>query len=214
VSGKRGIIFDMDNTLIQSNIDFARMKQEVYRYLTDYEVLPSNLDLHRQTTSTLIEMATETKGMTNERLQDVWDIAKRFEQHGMQNAMLEPGVMECLIELHRTYHIVVLTNNSVDAANTALAQNKIYQYFKMIVGREQVTSLKPAPDGFLYILECYPDITPQEWISVGDAWIDGKASAEAGVDFIAYRSDAGKMKQFGVFPKGVISHIGELIQYT
>ena len=81
-----------------------------------------------------------------------------------------------------------------------------------MVGRERMKALKPSPDGFLYMLDRYRDMTADEWISVGDAWVDGKASAGAGIAFVSYRGDAEKMKRMGVAPAAVIRSIPELLE--
>jgi phosphoglycolate phosphatase len=41
----RGIIFDMDNTILRSRIDFGSMKNEIFRYLTSLGILPADFDM-------------------------------------------------------------------------------------------------------------------------------------------------------------------------
>ncbi|MNZ87792.1 putative HAD-hydrolase YfnB [compost metagenome] len=132
----------------------------------------------------------------------------------MQNAKLESGVIELLEQLKGKYRLVVVTNNALEAAEAALKDNNIYDYFDCIVGREMVGALKPLPDGFLYILNRYNSTSSKDWISVGDSWIDGKASAEAGIQFISYHGDIVKMNSMGVFPSAELMDIRELLQYV
>jgi phosphoglycolate phosphatase len=51
--------------------------------------------------------------------------------------------------------LVVVTNNSIGAAEVALRANGIYEYFDLVVGREMMGSLKPSPDGFLVALNMF-----------------------------------------------------------
>ncbi|TVX94057.1 HAD family hydrolase [Paenibacillus agilis] len=208
----KGIIFDMDNTLLQSKIDFQAMKQETYSFLVEHHILPEGLPIQQYTTSTIIEEAVATNRMSAELLQAMWEIPVRHEVAGMHGAVLEPGVTELLEQLHGYYHLAVVTNNSEKAAHSALRDNGIIHYFDHVAGREQMQSLKPSPDGFLYILNCYPTTAADEWLSIGDSWIDGKASERAGIEFIAYRADIEKMKNGEVFPRKYFSHIGELMK--
>ncbi|MCR8845366.1 HAD family hydrolase [Paenibacillus sp. SC116] len=208
----KGIIFDMDNTLLQSSIDFQTMKEETYSFLVEQQILPEGLSLQQYTTSTIIEEAVATNRMTSELLQAMWEIPVKHEVAGMDGAVLESGVTELLEKLHGSYHLAVVTNNSVKAANAALRDNGIIHYFDHIAGREQMRSLKPSPDGFVFILDCYPNTSARDWLSIGDAWIDGKASESAGIEFIAYRADVEKMKKAGVFPRKYFNHIGELMK--
>jgi len=39
----KGIIFDMDNTLLRSNIDFEAMKKETFAFLSTKGILPTTL---------------------------------------------------------------------------------------------------------------------------------------------------------------------------
>ena len=208
----KGIIFDMDNTILRSNIDFKAMKHETFRYLVSTGIFPNDLNLEQHTTATLIKAALETNRMTSEMIDEMWEIPKQFEVAGMENAELESGVLELLTRLQGRYCLAVVTNNSDAAAETALRENQIWNYFDCVVGREKMGVLKPAPDGFHYLLNRFKSIRAEEWLSVGDAWIDGKASVEAGIPFVAYNGDIAKMTSMGVYPIAHIQDIREIIQ--
>lgn len=208
----KGIIFDMDNTLLRSKIDFAAMKKETYQFLVSRGMLSNDIILDNQTTSTLVEAAMTTNKLTDEWLNEMWGIPKKHEIIGMKDADLELGVTEVLEKLKGKYLLVIVTNNSVDAAKTALRDNNILEYFDCVVGREMMESLKPSPDGFLYVIKEYIHISVEDWISVGDSWIDGKASAEAGIKFVSYQADDMKMGKMGVFPIAKIMDIRELTE--
>lgn len=209
----KGIIFDMDNTVLQSKIDFTSMKLETFDFLSSRGILPHGFNLAKHTTSTIIKEALATKRMEDNLIKDMWEIAKKFEILGMQDAALEPGALELLEELKGRYCIVIVTNNSVEAAEKALKDNGVIDYFDSVVGREMMGSLKPSPDGFLYVLDQYTHIKAEEWISIGDAWVDGKASQEAGIPFISYQGDIKRMNEMGVFPKAEIQELSELRKY-
>lgn len=206
----KGIIFDMDNTLLRSKIDFESMKQETFHFLVSRGILSEELPITEHTSSTIIEAAKKTNRMTEELLMEMWDISKKFEIIGMEGADLEPGVKNILEELKGSYHMTVVTNNSTQAAETALRDNQIINYFELVVGREMMKSIKPAPDGFQFVLDQYSSLAIEDWISIGDAWVDGKASIAAGVQFISYQGDVELMKKMGVIPYASITDINEL----
>jgi phosphoglycolate phosphatase len=203
----------MDNTLLRSKIDFEAMKQETYQFLVSHEILSNGLSLGGHTSSTIIEAAMRTNKMTSELVEQMWLIPKKYEVSGMQDADLEPGVVGLLNHLYGKYSLVVVTNNSIGAAEVALQANGVYDYFDLVIGREMMKALKPSPDGFLVALNTFNHISPNEWISVGDSWVDGKASTEAGIRFVSYQGDIGKMKGQGVFPFAEIADIAELLGY-
>ncbi|MCG7406544.1 HAD family hydrolase [Paenibacillus sp. ACRRX] len=206
----KGIVFDMDNTILRSRIDFQAMKNETYQFLVSKEILTDGYDLNYHTTSTIVEEAIQTNRMSEELRNDMWDIAKKHEVCGMKGADLEPGAVEVLSKLKGRYQLAIVTNNSVEAAGIALRDNDISAYFDFIIGRELMKALKPSPDGYLRVLDEFKH-SANEWLSVGDSWIDGKASINAGIRFIAYRSDIEKLKQMNVYPTAEVSNLLELM---
>lgn len=206
----RGIVFDMDNTLLRSHIDFQAMKVETYAYLLEQGLISPSLPIEEQTTSTLIQSAMDQHPLTEAERQALWAIPAKHETKGMYGAELEPGVRELLEELVGHYYLTIVTNNSVEAARHALQENGIWSMFDWVAGREQMQQLKPSPSGFLAVLERFPEWSPLAWISVGDAWIDGAASAAAGIPFIAYHGNIKEMQQRGVRPLSNITHIHQI----
>lgn len=210
----KGIIFDMDNTLISSKINFAAMKKETYEFIINKGLLPRNLNILTQTTTAfIIEKAIKKNNLDRDQINEIWSIPTKYEIMGMENALLEPNVKELIQELFGKYHLTVLTNNSIEAANRVLKRNGIHKYFDLIVGREMLRSLKPSPEGFLYILGKYNTTKADEWLSIGDAWLDGKASMGAGIKFISYNADIQKMNMMEVYPYAKIENILEVLDY-
>lgn len=208
----QGIIFDMDNTLLQSRIDFAAMKADIFCYLHTSGIVPADLPLSVHTCATLIEYGKQS-GLSDEQERVVWEIAAKHELMGMEGAGLEPDVESLLQRLHQKYTLAIVTNNSIDAANEALHKTGIHGYFDLIVGREQMSALKPSPSGFHYVLKQFPQIAPDTWLSVGDSWIDGKASTEAGIRFICYQTNLEIMTERGVTALARIENIPDLIRF-
>jgi phosphoglycolate phosphatase len=211
-SNVKAIIFDMDNTLLQSNIDFAAMKYGIFKYLLQNNVVKSDFPLQEHTSSTMIEYAKKS-GITEEMYEAIMKIAETHELRGMEGAGLEPGVRELLESIYQKYVLVVITNNSYRAAIKALELTSIIGYFDLIIGREQMSSLKPSPSGFNYVKDEFKSIYPNEWISVGDSWIDGKASVEAGIPFVSYKTSNEVMISRGVVPAGQINNISEMLDF-
>lgn len=208
----KGIIFDMDNTILRSRIDFKRMKHEVFSYLAGHRIVSDRIDLDAFTSSTLIELARTSPRFTVQAEQDVWAIVTELEREGMDDAGLEPGVERVLEQLRPTCHLTILTNNAKEAALQALRTTGIEPYFDHIIGREQA-GLKPSPAGVQWIVRSYPHLSREDWLSVGDAWIDGKAAMDAGVRFIAYQANRSELERRGVVPDGYIEAIADMIHY-
>jgi phosphoglycolate phosphatase len=208
----RGIIFDMDNTLLKSRIDFTAMKLDIFHYLVQHKILPGSLPIEQHTTATIIEYAKGLQ-LTAKHECEVWAIASRHELAGMKDAGLEPGVHEFLNSVHDRFTLAVVTNNAFSAAKEALELTGIAHFFDLIAGREQMTSLKPSPSGFIHVLNRFVELPRDQWISVGDSWIDGKASNEAGVPFVCYQTDVSVMNSRNVRIIGRIRAIEEMNKY-
>jgi len=209
----KGIVFDLDNTLLRSNIDFAKMKQSVFDFLVGRGILAGDFPLREHTIATLIHSARATGRFSPELEREAWDIIVRLERKGMRDADLEPHVREVLAKLHSRLTLVVLTNNARSAALAALERTGVARCFDLVVGREQMAALKPSPSGFRYVLSQYADIAPEQWLAVGDSWIDGKAAQDAGVPFLAYRSDEKQLERHGVKPIGRIESMSDLLAF-
>jgi phosphoglycolate phosphatase len=208
----KGIIFDMDNTLLQSNIDFKRMKSDIFDFLIQNNILTTEFAIHEHTTSTLIEYV-RALGISDDLYESIMDITTKHELIGMKGAGLEPGAKLLLESICEKYVLVVMTNNSLTAATEALENTEIAGFFKLIIGREQMSALKPSPSGYHYVMNRFTTITPGEWLSIGDSWIDGKAAQDAGIPFISYRADVEQMLQRGVHPIAQMNHLLQLIDY-
>lgn len=211
-SFQKGIIFDMDNTLLKSTIDFPKMKKTVFDLLVGFHLCEQALDWQSKTASQLIEMGRQSGKMTAQMEQQIWDEVGAIEKEGMHGAVLEENVEEVLSQLARHYHLVILTNNAYVAAQEALQETGIDGYFDEIFAREQMSVLKPSPSGIFAILGKYPHLRADAWTMVGDSWIDGKAAQEANVDFIAYNGKPMEMERHQVQPVAWIQNCRELLR--
>lgn len=209
----KGIVFDMDNTLLGSKIDFQAMRNETIDFMISLGLARDRSELDGKTTASVIERITREKDVGEEVIESIWAIPKKHEILGTINAPLEPGVMEILKELKGKYFLTVLTNNSIEAADKAFKLHNIYEFFDLIVAREMLNTLKPSTEGFEFILNRYGDTGVEQWISVGDSWLDGKASNDVGMKFIAYRPDMARMEAMGVVPHARIEDIREIRKY-
>lgn len=176
------IIFDMDNTLIHSHIDFKLLKDESYRLLRAAGLTP---DHSLPVTQTLAAFKQQNL-LPQELEQAVWDAIVRIEADGLAQATMEPQVELMLQSLVGRAHVVVLTNNDEPSALASLGHLGLAGCFERIMGRGSAPELKPAPGGMLALLADYPHLTAANALAVGDATIDIRAAYGAGLRFCAY----------------------------
>lgn len=191
------LIFDMDNTLLQSKIDFARMTSEVTSMLSNAGF--AKYAGHSVATS-LVNFAKSAD--YDEQLTDmIWQRVSEIEADGLYQAVLEPGVCEALAYLSEYAELSVLSNNRDAAVEENLERLGVSKYLSTICGRDSVPFLKPAPDGMLYVKSHYPEIILANTLTIGDAIIDAEAAAAAGIGFVSYnRSRAENWQKWGIEP--------------
>jgi phosphoglycolate phosphatase len=208
----KGIIFDMDNTLLQSRIDFAAMKQDIFGYLGERRLLPEGIAPGDHTTGTLIT-AAKKHGIAAAQLDEVWEIAARHEVRGMEGAGLEPGAAVFLEQMGQGVIKAIITNNAYEAAVAALEQTRIAALFDAIAGREHMETVKPSPSGYFHVMNQFPQLASRDWLAVGDSWIDGAAANAAGVAFVGYRAKEDEMRRKGVRAEAFVRNYDELADW-
>ncbi len=163
-TGTRGVIFDLDGTLVDSGLDFDAMRREIG--------LPERMPI-------LEAMAQ----MSSREATRCAEIVERHEWAGVQRAIPFPGAREFLEELAALgWRQAVLTRNSRQAARETLA--RFGWQFAPVLGREDAPP-KPHPEGIRRILENWGFETEQV-IFVGDFHFDMLAARRAGVKRVLY----------------------------
>ncbi|MFX1512385.1 MAG: HAD family hydrolase [Promethearchaeota archaeon] len=192
----KAVIFDLDGTLIQSQIDFKTMREQINLVLGRFSILdkirPNAYILER------IEFAVRKLGADSPVIGELWSIVDKFEEQGMQEAYIEEEVPNTLKELSNTRKLGVVTNNSESITNEVLVRFNIEKFFSIIVCRAKDRRPKPHPDNILYSISKLR-FKPENTLYIGDNILDSTAARNANVYFIGYRlfhSDFPKIDAF------------------
>ena len=178
------IIFDMDNTVLRSRIDFDRMRQTVHAMLDEI-----GCGQYKQHATAKSMVAYElSPDYDPEAAQRIWRKVEEIEAEGLRQAVLEPGAAAAMAYLAERAALALLSNNTDAAVRENMTRLGLASYFQLIVGRDSVPHLKPAPDGFWQIMAAYPQIDRAHTVTVGDAANDAQGAAAAGIGFVAYNS--------------------------
>lgn len=160
----RGVIFDLDGTLVDSGLDFDQMRAEMG--------LPSG--------QPILESIASLPASEARRC---WQILDRHELEGAARATPMPGVHDllALLSSHRLRR-GVLTRNSRDAAMMCLGRLGVT--FDVVLAREDAPP-KPDPTGILNICAIW-EMRPTEVAMVGDYRFDVEAAGQAGSRAVLY----------------------------
>ncbi len=192
-----GMIFDMDNTVIDSHIDFVRMKREVMANLSSGGCLPP--DAEKLTVSEIMALAEKVPGK-GDLIRSTWALIEQCELDGQRDVQPQPGIEALLSRLEETFVLTLLTNNAQSVAEYSLKKLGLFERFSVVMGREQLPALKPAPDGTAVMMQLFPYITRGHWLAAGDAWIDAAAAEANGVAFLGYGPGRAAVEAHGVRP--------------
>ncbi|MGY8767205.1 MAG: HAD family hydrolase [Pirellulales bacterium] len=167
-----GIIFDMDGTLVDSQLDFQAMRAEM------------DLPEGQPILESLEKLDQARRATCNE-------ILARHEAQGAACATLIDGVAEMLgIVQSLSIKMAIVTRNSRLTTDKTLARLNIAQHFDPILTRE-CGPQKPDPWSILHICQQWK-VTPAEVVMVGDFHFDLITGNNAGCPSVLYTAGRSK----------------------
>ena len=183
----RGVIFDLDGTLIDSGLDFDQMRR-------DMQFAPGQFIL--ETLESLPD---------GERRDECRAILRAHEHRGALSATLMPGARELVAELDRRgIPQAILTRNSREM--TELALGRLALSFDQVLTREDAPP-KPDPAGLLHICRSWKfDVA--EVLFVGDFQFDLLAGRRAGITTVLYAPDG--PPDYAHEADFVVAHLAEI----
>ena len=154
----KGVIFDMDGTVVDVPYDWKRIKQELQ---TQGEPILSHIQ-------NLQEPERSRK----------WAVLERFEEEATAEATLKKGMDKFLALLKKKkIKTALVTNNS--RKNLEFLLNKFQLSFDFLLSRE-AGLWKPSGAPFLFVLK---NLGLKNWecCVIGDSHFDVRAAEEAGI---------------------------------
>jgi phosphoglycolate phosphatase len=192
------VVFDLDNTLVHSRIDFMGIRQAVIRRLVEVGALDEVPPDPR--VRAIPEWLDLAAAHDPDLAAELWTVVDQFERDGMVHGTVESDARATLDRLASAgLRLAVLTNNSVGSAEAALERFDLRTPFELVLAREVVPALKPDGRG---VVQAHAALGGGPTFVVGDSYIDGLATqrADVGARFIAFRSNLVDLKARGVEP--------------
>jgi HAD superfamily hydrolase (TIGR01509 family) len=183
----RGIIFDMDGTLVDSGLDFDAIRRDIglperHPILEGVEAIPAGPGRDR-----------------------AFEILHRHEHDGARRATPYPGVADLLGRLETlALRRGVLTRNSRVSAKTTF--DRLGWTFDSVLTREDAPA-KPDPTGVLAICDDW-NLPPADVLFVGDYLFDLQAGHNAGTKAALFAP--GVLPEWADLADWVVSSFGEL----
>jgi phosphoglycolate phosphatase len=203
------IVFDLDNTLVHSQIDFPTMRQRVIDLIGAAGLLlPAESELASLAVAEIIDLAIH-QNATAATVAGIWEAVTDEETKGMSLASIENDAAQTLHELKSAgVALALLTNNARKATLAALDRFNLLEPFELVLARDDVPALKPSPAGLQLAAERLAAVGTVAM--VGDASIDGIAANRSGVPFIAFRPREAEMDRRGIVRWATIQALAEV----
>ena len=198
-------VFDLDHTLVSSPLDLKAVGREMETFVRERGLPLPQRELRWSGTELFVFVRTHAPHLEVEILA----IPQRHERSAMEQAALEPFAEEALRAMRQLgFATAIWTNNDRVVADFVLDRFALLSHLDLVVTRDDVTALKPDPDGLRVVRERWPEAP--HIVMVGDAWVDGLAAQAGGIPFIAYRADAAELDRRGVSPTARITSLLDL----
>ena len=207
------VVFDMDGTVILSNIDYFGTRQEMWDILkgiVSEEYYESIIGSPRSIIEIVDLIGLNDK--TNTKFKLAWEIIEQNEKKGYEEASVEKEVYDTLDFLKgKEYKLIIYTNNSRTLTDYGLEKYNLIKYFDFVITRDDVKKTKPHPEGLDIIMKKY-SIKNTEVIFIGDSWIDAETAVNASVKFVYFGSEgAPGTRRKVIHPDYTVENMKEII---
>jgi HAD superfamily hydrolase (TIGR01549 family) len=189
------VIFDLDGTLAQFNLDYKALRSEVRTYLMSIHVPVSVLEVNESIFEMLKKAEIFVKNSTKscEAFEEVrthaFSIAERYEMEAATTTSLLTGAVETLKELQKmNLKTGICTSSSEKAAIYILKRFKIDGFFEVVVSRDKVKYVKPHTEQFELALKIL-GVHPKATLIVGDSVVDMQSAKELKAITVGLTSD-------------------------
>ena len=175
----RALVFDLDGTLIDSEVDLALSVNATLAQLGREALSHQQIFGYiGQGAPRLIEQALGPGATAEERQQGLEYFLAYYREHMLDNTVTHPGVREGLAALEGM-SMAVLTNKPVRFSRMILEGLGLARYFRFVYGGNSFQTKKPEPTGMQTLLRDF-GATPLQALLVGDSEIDVRTARNAG----------------------------------
>lgn len=190
----KGIVFDLDGTLIHSKVDFIKMKKKMIAFLVENGV-PEGILSPLMTTVEIIRITEthwEEKGVNNHERTElrgkIEATMNKVELEALETVLEVPGARKAIEKLYMEgYKLAVLTRGHHEYAEKALEKTGMLSYFEIIFGRGETPKPKPYPEAILYTAQTL-GLERSEILFIGDHHLDLTCAMNAKVPFLGVQT--------------------------
>ena len=211
--GIRAVLFDMDGTLVETNIDFPLMKREMLA-LGERHGVPAS-ELQGLDILAVVDHATSRLGKEEAKSvrQEAFDRLEQIELTHCEDARPIDSAPELLNALEDAgIKVAIVTRNCRSAVKLSLEKAGIHS--DVLLTRDDVPRTKPHPDHLHQALDVL-GVRAQEAVTIGDHWMDIRAGKAAGTRTVGFLRPDRPQDFFDVEPPDlIIRDLAELLGHV
>jgi len=190
MSRYKGIIFDLDATLVNSEVDFVKMKKNMIKVVEEHGA-PKGVLTPQMTTVVVLEHAekywAEQRKPESERqwLRDeMTHLMDQGELEAIDTLTAIDGAEEAIHKLRKMgYRLAILTRSHHGYAVKALEKTGMIGDFELILGRGETPKPKPYAEAMIHAAKLMK-LGLDEVFLVGDHHIDATCALNAKCHFV------------------------------
>ena len=178
-SGVRAVIFDLDGTLIDSQLDLVLSVNAMLEHMgREPHVHEKICSFIGNGAPTLVRRALGDDATEADVEKGLAYFLDYYRAHMLDNTDVYAGVREALAQLQK-YPMAVLTNKPVHFSRAIIEGLSLSRYFRYVYGGNSFETKKPNPAGMGVLMRDF-GAAPGQVMLVGDSEIDVQTARNAG----------------------------------
>ena len=180
------ILFDLDGTLIDSTEAILESFHNSFDiHQTEH---PSDAQI-KALVGYPLDVMYRSLGVDESQ---VWEYVNTYKEHyrkiSTQKTVLLENAKEAVMSAYEFADIGIVTTKTGKYSQVLMEHFELMQYFKVLIGREDVKNPKPHKEPILKALESFSNTENKEIWMIGDTKLDLMSAQNAGVDSVAVLS--------------------------
>lgn len=175
---KTYLIFDFDDTLVHLNLPWDLWEKDIKN---EFVKTDKSIYVRYQDNQINLSQLMNAYITQHPKLKDlIITNCLKFEKENLKDFQVNHQLLN-LVENVKGYQLFLWTSQTKPTVQKVLQKLKIQNKFKRLVTRNDVSLLKPDPEGFYQISD--PAISNKQYLLIGDSQADQEAAQSVGIDF-------------------------------